>query len=62
MLESMPEFPIRPPAVNLMDIVCSHEHPESGYDGLASRIAAFLGWEALDEHAARAVWPQVVSE
>ena len=48
---------VRFPAVNLVDIVCSHEHPESGYDALASRIAALLDWEALDEHAERVVWP-----
>lgn len=44
-------------AVNLVDIVCSYDHAESWYDALASRIAAFLEWEALDEHAGRKVWP-----
>ena len=45
------------PSVNLVDVVCSHEHDESWYDALAGRIAAFLEWEALDEHAGRTVWP-----
>jgi hypothetical protein len=50
--------PGRPlPSVNLVDVVCSHEHDERWYDALAARIAAFLGWEALDEHAGRVVWP-----
>lgn len=48
---------VRIPAVNLVDIVCSYEHAESWYDALASRIAAFLEWEAVDEHAERRVWP-----
>jgi len=43
-------------AVNLVDMVCSYEHAERWYDALASRIAAFLEWEALDEHAGRKVW------
>jgi hypothetical protein len=44
------------PTINLIDIVCSYDHDEHWYDALASRIAALLGWEALDEHEERLVW------
>jgi len=47
--------------INLVEVVCSYEHSESWYDALAGRIAAFLGWEALDEHAGRIVWPPGVA-
>ena len=46
---------VRLAAVNLVDIVCSYDHAESGYEALASRLAAFLDWEALHEHAERTV-------
>jgi hypothetical protein len=45
-------------SVNLVDVVCSDGHDASWYDALAGRIAAFLGWEALVEHAGRVVWPR----
>lgn len=44
------------PAVNLVDVACSYEHDESWYDALGAKIAEFLGWEAVDEHADRTVW------
>jgi hypothetical protein len=44
-------------AINVVDMVCSYEHDESWYDALASRIAAVLGWEAVDENAERKIWP-----
>jgi hypothetical protein len=54
---SYADLGVRIPTVNLVDIVCSYEHAQDGYDTLASRIAAFLDWEALDEHAERKIWP-----
>ena len=53
---SYADLGVRLSAVNLLDIVCSDEHAQSGYDDLASRIAKFLDWEALDEHAERRIW------
>jgi hypothetical protein len=43
--------------VNLVDMVCSYEYEEGWYDALAVRIASFLGWEALEEHASRKIFP-----
>jgi hypothetical protein len=54
---SYADLGVRLPAVNLVDMVCSDEHAADGYDALASRIAAFLDWEALDENAERKISP-----
>ena len=45
----------RHPFVNLVDVVCSDEYDGGWYDALAARIAAFLGWEALEATADRTV-------
>jgi hypothetical protein len=45
------------PRVNVVELVCSHTGDPGWYESLASRIAAFLGWEAVEEHEARRVWP-----
>ena len=46
----------RPQIINLVDMVCSYQHEERWYDSLAARIASFLRWEALEEHAERWIW------
>lgn len=48
------------PRINLVERVCSHAGESAGYDALASRIAAHLGWVAVEEQAERQVWPLTV--
>ncbi len=48
---------MRPRAINLLDMVCSYDQPEAWYDSIAARIASSLGWQAVEEHADRKVWP-----
>jgi hypothetical protein len=45
------------PLVNLVELVCSTNEDATWYDALASRIASALGWEAVEEHEGRRVWP-----
>jgi hypothetical protein len=44
------------PKIDIVELVCSSSEDSSWYDGLASRIAAFLGWNAYEEHENRLVW------
>ncbi len=44
-------------AIDIVELVCSDAGDASWYDRLAGRIAAFLGWVAVEEHENRQVWP-----
>jgi hypothetical protein len=44
------------PAVNVVELVCG-DGDEEWYVSLAGRVAQFLGWEAVEEHSERKVWP-----
>lgn len=43
--------------INVVELVCSHSGNPDWYDGLAARIAKFLGWSAIEDHEGRQVWP-----
>jgi hypothetical protein len=45
------------PQINIVELVCSCSGGTGWYDSLAARIAEFLGWEAVEEHEDRKVWP-----
>ncbi|MGY5775270.1 hypothetical protein [Rhizobium sp. LEGMi135b] len=41
-----------------VELACSGRDPrQDWYDGLAIRIAKFLGWTAIEEQAGRVIWP-----
>ena len=46
-----------PSSVNVIELVCSYSEDAAWYDALAGRIASALGWEAVQEHEHRRVWP-----
>ena len=47
-----------PPSIDIVELVCSDSEYGTGwYDSLAARIAAFLGWVAVEEDENRQVWP-----
>lgn len=48
--------------VNVIEIVCSDEGEAACYDALATKIAAFLGYEAVEEASGRQVWPPVTPD
>jgi hypothetical protein len=41
------------PAVNVVEMVCSVHEKAEWYDQLATRIAAFLDWDAFEDHENR---------
>ena len=44
--------------IDVIELICSsHCHPPQWYDALAARIAAFLHWQAVEEHEDRRIWP-----
>jgi len=43
--------------VNVVELVCSDEGDPAYYEALAAKIAAFLGYEAVEEASGRRVWP-----
>lgn len=46
------------PEIDVIELVCSSRHHEPlWYDRLAARIAAFLQWQAVEEHEDRCIWP-----
>jgi hypothetical protein len=45
------------PFIDIVELVCSDSEDEIWYERLAGRIAAFLGWPAIEEHGGRQVWP-----
>jgi hypothetical protein len=45
------------PRVNVVELVCSYSGDPAWYEGLAGRIAGFLGWAAFEDHEGRQVWP-----
>ena len=45
-----------PPAVNVVVLVCG-DGGEEWYESLALRVAAFLGWEVVEEHTGRTIHP-----
>lgn len=46
------------PMIDIVELVCSYHGDSAWYEALAGRIAAFLGWEAVEEHEGRQVWPK----
>jgi hypothetical protein len=44
-------------SIDIVELVCSHTGDTAWYDSLAVRIAASLGWIAVEEHEDRLVWP-----
>lgn len=51
-----------PSSVNLVELVCSYSEDAAWYNNLAGRIASSLGWEAIEEHHCRQVWPPPAPE
>lgn len=45
------------PVINIVEMVCSDSSEADWYDLMAGRIAAFLGWTAVEEHEGRQIWP-----
>ena len=43
--------------VNVVEVIGSCSADPGWYDHLAIRIAAFLGWEASEDHRDRRLWP-----
>lgn len=43
------------PIIDIVELVCSHSENADWYDRLAARIAAFLGWVAVEKEN-RQVW------
>ncbi|MBN9523176.1 hypothetical protein J0H58_32450 [bacterium] len=46
-----------PPAVNMVELICSDVADPGWYERVSGRIAEFLGWSAFDDHEGRQVWP-----
>lgn len=42
--------------VNVVEVIVSASGDDSWYKSLVSRTAAFLGWEAIEEHEGRQLW------
>jgi hypothetical protein len=45
-----------PQAINVLELVCG-DGSESWYESLAGRMAAFLCWEAVEEHSGWIIHP-----
>lgn len=45
------------PQIHVVELICSYSWDGAWYDALARRIAAFLGWVAVEESEDRQVWP-----
>jgi hypothetical protein len=48
-----------PREINVVELVCSELENQAWYDALAARIAVFLNWSAVEDRAARQVWPPI---
>ncbi len=46
-----------PPAVNVVELVCSDFADPGWYESVSGRIAEYLGWSAFDDHEGQQVWP-----
>jgi hypothetical protein len=59
-------YPDRPPPehINRVELVCSCYHPERdhAWEAIADRIAAFLGWEVIDDQTDEVLWPRPGSD
>ena len=44
------------PVFNVVELICSDGEAE-WYEAIARRIAGHLGWEVVEEHAERYIWP-----
>src|SRR5690242_5671727 len=45
-----------PQTANVVELVC-RDGDERWYESLAQRIVTFLGWEAVEEHSGRTIYP-----
>jgi hypothetical protein len=45
-----------PSTVNVVELVCG-DRDEQWYESIAGRIASILGWEAVEEHSERTIYP-----
>jgi hypothetical protein len=43
-------------SIDIVELFCSYDDDADWYDSLASRIAASLGWIAVEENEDRLVW------
>ncbi|MGO1072472.1 hypothetical protein [Lysobacter sp. CA199] len=46
------------PRIDIVELICPYSEPPAWYDALAARIAAFLGWQAIEESESRQIWPR----
>lgn len=46
------------PQVDIVELICPYSEPPAWYDAMAERIAAFLGWQAVEESESRQIWPR----
>ena len=47
-----------PERIDLIELLCAYDSPPDWYEELACRIAAELGWVAVEESAERQIWPR----